>query len=1252
MKKRTAIVKDGLKRFGPRGVALLLAFPLSFLMEINVVHAFGSRAPGNNDDISLDLPESVNKSESFSWVDYVDPKTGNLIVSQKDFSIPGQGLNIEVWRTYNMLSSSAALGATQNGSYRWADLGAGWSLSAAPKITVKNRYRTAGSNSGGVHYYSGNYLMFLCSSTQTHNDLSGTVKQQSGMPLVVLELPEGGRESFYSVGDHRALTKNNWKLECISDDVKVTSPSGVVYAYGNVASRKTGLTYNNYPDSYSEVTEEAPPTQSETYMLANSATDLYGNVLTFSYQTFGIDIPLWPMPGVSNGPGVVFGPTVGQYDEGFYDLEKNVTLLQRISSNDGRSVDFIRDASTGKLLSAAASSGRNIEYAYLSHDLSNTRNLSRVAYGTGEAWEYRYAPGPYLDSEQLIQLTDENVTSRKLIGITYPTGGAVSYSYTYQADSAIVALNKLRWPLYESSEKVASRTLSTGESWRYFYTRGAGKDFDVTLVEGPEGVTTYKYVGNSYNLTTALPGEYNESVWMTGLLMEKIDSLGNSESYSWIPRWLASGRDFSVGLGYAMDSQIWVADLAEKKEVFNGLTHLTTYSDYDQFGNPAKKVEQGPTGLIRETSYAYLNDQQTWVLGMEVHQQIGEHNVFKEYNGKGAISSVSTDGVTIKFTYDGGGNLATKTTPRDYVYAYNDYKLGIARSETQPEGIKISRLVDDGGNISSETNGNGERTEYTYDLMGRITSEAKPKGNIRTVRYSPQGRIAQRGDLVEAIEYSPFGKTASITLDGIRTSYGYDGYGRKVFESDPGSEFGTTYTYDAVGRLTKKTFADSSTELHEYTGNIKNVTDGRGNTTAFEYYSYGGPSEQYLIRIVPPLTASVTTIVRNAMDLVTSITQGEITRRYTYNSNSYLASVEGPEAGVISYERDLEGNLLSKQFGSLTSNFTYDGLSRVSSVVYSSDTESVSYAYDKTSRLVSALRKEGDRYMSYDSNGNLESETLVTNGLMMRADYTYNNNDQLTSIRYPVTGSVVNYNIDTLGRPVSIAGFLSSVSYWPSGLPKDIVYENGVQSSYGQNSRLWPSSFKVENPSKTDVMLDSVYMYDATGNLVSIVDAVDEALNRVMTYDSLDRLVEVAGYAQGGSMQYDGTGNILSKTYGGQTLSYSYDLNNRLSQLSGSNSLAFKYDSWGNLVSDGKNTYSYNATPSLTCVNCDSVSVAKYQHDGLNYRRLSVSSDEQTYEMYDSLGRLLVSSVKGEPMITTEYVYLGDKRIAQRVNDQ
>jgi YD repeat-containing protein len=1223
------------------------------LTSVNIANAFGSRAPGNNSDISLDLPETVNQAEETSWVDSVDPKTGNLEIRQKDFSISGQGLDIEVWRTYSMLSSSAALGATQNGSYRWADIGAGWSLDAAPKISVKNRYETAVSNHEGVYSYWGNYLLNLCSTTQTHAELSGTTKHRSGMPPVVLELPGGGRESFYSVGNHQALTKNNWKLECVSDQVKVTSPKGVIYDYGNVAARRIGVTYNNAPERYSELTEESPPTQSETYMLANSAKDLYGNVLTFSYQTFGTPIPLWPQPGISKtGPGFFWGPNpTGSADEEFYDLERNVTLLQRISSSDGRYVEFTRDASTGKLVRATASSGRTIDYSYLAHDQLNTRNLSKVSYNTGETWEYRYAPGTYLDSEQLIPLTEANVTARKLIGLTYPSGGTVSYSYTYQTDMAVVTLSNLQWPVYDSSEKVASRTLSTGESWKYSYARGTGTNYDTTLVEGPEGTTTYKYVGNSYNLTTALPGGYNESVWMTGLLMEKTDPLGNTERYSWTPRVLTSGRDFSIGLGYAMDSQIWAADLSEKRVIYNGLTYITSYSGYDQFGNAAKKTEQGPTGLIRETNYTYVNDQPTWQIGLESQQQTGAHQVVKEYDGKGAISSLSTDGVTVQFTYDGGGNLATKTTPRGYVYTYGDYKLGIARTESQPEGIQISRVVDDAGNIVSETNGNGETTAYTYDAMGRITSEKKPQGNVRTVAYTPLGRTAQRGGLTEAVEYSPFGQTAALTLGGIRTSYRYDGYGRKVFESDPGSESGTNYSYDAAGRLSKKTFADGSAESYEYVGNAKKVTDGRGNATTFEYMSYGEPTEQYLSRIIPPLEASITTITRNEMNLVTSITQGGFTRRYTYNPNFYLASVEGPEVGTVTFTRDLEGNLVSKRFGNITTSFTFDGLSRIVSVAYSSATDPINYTYDKTSRLLSAIRKDGDRSMSYDSNGNLISETLSTSGVTMNASYTYNGNDQLTSIKYPVTGNVVSYELDSLGRPVSIPGFINSVSYWPSGLTKDIVYANGVQSTYGQNSRLWPSSFRVENPSKTDVMLDSSYVYDANGNLNNITDSVDETLNRILSYDAINRLVAVEGYAQGGAIQYDGMGNILSQTHGGQTLAYTYDIKNRLSSLSGSSTSTFKYDSLGNLVSDGNNTYSYNATPNLVCINCDSPLAVKYRYDALNYRRLSVRAGEQTYEMYDSLGRLLASSVKGKPNVTTEYIYLGEKRVAQRVND-
>jgi hypothetical protein len=80
-------------------------------------------------------------AESYRDVDNVDPATGNLVIRHNDIDIPGNGgMNINVWRTYDMLSASAGLSATHTQSYEWTALGPGWTLTAAPKIYFDGKF--------------------------------------------------------------------------------------------------------------------------------------------------------------------------------------------------------------------------------------------------------------------------------------------------------------------------------------------------------------------------------------------------------------------------------------------------------------------------------------------------------------------------------------------------------------------------------------------------------------------------------------------------------------------------------------------------------------------------------------------------------------------------------------------------------------------------------------------------------------------------------------------------------------------------------------------------------------------------------------------------------------------------------------------------------------------------------------------------------------------------------------------------------
>jgi len=260
--------------------------------------------------------------------------------------------------------------------------------------------------------------------------------------------------------------------------------------------------------------------------------------------------------------------------------------------------------------------------------------------------------------------------------------------------------------------------------------------------------------------------------------------------------------------------------------------------------------------------------------------------------------------------------------------------------------------------------------------------------------------------------------------------------------------------------------------------------------------------------------------------------------------------------------------------------------------------------------------------------------------------YTYNGNDQLSAITYPRSNRVVAYSPDVLGRPAQVSGFVTGISYWPSGQINQITYANATTVTYGQNSRLWPASFSTARGSTS--YLGSNYGYDGVGNLTSISDGIDGSYNRTLGYDALGRVSGASGPWGSGTLTYDGSGNLRSQVLGSTNLTYSYNASNLLSSVSGSRAESYAYDSYGDIVAAGGRSYGYDGAPNMTCANCnDPATSAQYQYDGLNQRVSTLKGGVKAYEFYGSSGNLLVEYTPSQSNRLVEYIYLGGKRIAQ-----
>lgn len=615
------------------------------------------------------------------------------------------------------------------------------------------------------------------------------------------------------------------------------------------------------------------------------------------------------------------------------------------------------------------------------------------------------------------------------------------------------------------------------------------------------------------------------------------------------------------------------------------------------------------------------------------------------------MTSITQDGVTTSFAYDAQGNVASAIMPRSLVYSYGNYKRGIPQTESQPANIGISRVVSDAGNVTSETNGEGKTKTFSYDTMNRVTGIGFPVGSAVSISYTTATKTATRGSLTESTSYDGFGRPVSITLGGVTRSYSYDTLGRKTFESNPGASIGTSYEYDILNRVTRIRNSDGTMQTRSYGAGNVSVMDERSKVTTYAFRAYGDPDKQFLMSITAPDTSANVSITRNTKGLVTSIVQGGMTRSYGYNSNYYLTSVTNPETGTTTYSRDAAGNMTSRSVGtSGTSTYTYDGQNRLTAVTYPGTTPSVTKTYSKTHKLKTVVSSAASRSYVYDANDNLTSESVVADGITLTTGYGYNTLDQLASITYPYSGRSVTFSPDVLGRPTAISGYVTSVAYWPSGQVKQINYANGTVSTYGQNSRLWPSTFATQL--STTYYNNASYTYDGAGNLTAIADTADTNYNRTLTYDNINRLATAAGPWGTGTITYNGVGNVVSQVFGANNLYYTYDTQNRLSSVSGDRTGSYTYDAYGDFLTVPGATYTWDGVPNLRCVSCGTANEVANVYDGLNQRVSVTKGGVKSYEVYGSHGNLLAVYTPYWGNSLVEYIYLGGKRVAQRWTSQ
>ncbi|RUL72743.1 LysM peptidoglycan-binding domain-containing protein [Dyella choica] len=663
---------------------------------------------------------------------------------------------------------------------------------------------------------------------------------------------------------------------------------------------------------------------------------------------------------------------------------------------------------------------------------------------------------------------------------------------------------------------------------------------------------------------------------------------------------------------------------------------------YDSAGNLTTESQLDPgafnpqTGLIanigsRPTvrfTYSAFNQ-------AVISQDAKGNYAYDVYDADGRLTyAVDGNGYVTGYTYDAYGDQTAVTryaSPLD-VSALTNWSPG------QPLTMTLMGL----GLVTSSA----DRTiTTTYDAQGNKLSVTEP-----VITYTKSDGTTSTGSPVTQYTYDAYGNVTSqsVLVQGTpgqagaawATTYNYyDALGHRIMTVDP-MGFVTTDTYDAFGDLVANTqyatainasslVAGGTPPALPPAGNA--ATTGLDRVTNYTYDNNGNKTSVSVRRsYVNAQGQSVvgfdtTTYGYDADNRLTTVTENGSTVTTAYDALGRITSVTGPQVEVLvsNWQALLEAN---------------PSLTLASASLYTLASQVVSYSYDALgNKLVQTQSSTGSSqsvstYYLYDRNGHVVAEMtpLDSSGLNWRSPQVkymaYDSNGSLTSESYTLTG---NDNVVTT-------------------VTTTYAYDGNNQQTSSVTSRTGiPSPDKVASTTY-DAFGDVTASGDGATN--SVVNTYDNAGNKLTYTDPKTGELHTYGYNLAGQRVSDVV--PLAASVGGtvQTL-YTLDLDGRIvaeqapstNATTGENAgiLHATYDAWGNVLSstDAKGnitTYTYNERNNVITETEASVTVAAA--DGTSAAATPIKTSS-----YDISGNLIASTDENGNVIKNAYNALGQK---------
>ncbi len=649
--------------------------------------------------------------------------------------------------------------------------------------------------------------------------------------------------------------------------------------------------------------------------------------------------------------------------------------------------------------------------------------------------------------------------------VTASDGTATSYSYTGNpVTSTVVTDARGQRTTYAISTagNVTSATDPLGNATQYAYD----SLHNVTQVTDARGVvTTFSY--NSRNKVTQVVGASGTLNLTTSLSWDGVDNL------------LSATNPRGIRTDYTYDTKNNLTSVRRAVGTANEALAQFTYTTWggvtsavDPRGNtttfaytPRRQIQTvtPPVGGVTTYGYDTLDNQVSMTDG-------NGHTWTTAYNASRLPTTITDPlGNRVSYAYDANGNKTSATDPKNQTATFAYDSRDRLTTITDPLSGTTSYQYDAVGNLTRVTNARNSPMTFAYDAANRLTQVTDALGQATTYGYDAVGNrtsMRDRKGVTGTYSYDQVNRLTQVSAGGVTISYTYDANGNRLTLTDPTGT--TTYTYDALDRLTRTAYPDSRSVQVAY--------DKASNRTSLVYPG-GTVSLAYAYDPANRLTQVTQgtlqwTFAYDSAGNRTRLTQPNgTTTTYAYLTNNWLASIAHAGPGgpfqTISYTYDANGNRVTQTDSSGTTTFGYDALNRLTQAAYPGTYGTWSWAYDAVGNRTSQTAPSGQTLYTYDQTNRLTQAGAVV--------YSYDANGNLTG-----TSAGQSFTYDPFNRMTQAvgAGGTATYTYNGDGLKVQRIGPDGATRYYYDGIRpIW----ETDGAGSMTAQLDR----DIFGNLLS-----------------------------------------------------------------------------------------------------------------------------------------------------------------------